>query len=84
MMDDGWPEPLDFSKPLPTNRELAADLAAAAAQILERHPDRVDSATWRLADALALLSVEGEDLPGVHEPTGMGAQIRLHDPKRVG
>jgi len=63
--------PIDLSKPPPTDLDVAASLLETAAAILRRHGDaRIDSASWRAADALLLLSGLSDDLPGCHHPTG--------------
>lgn len=56
-----------------------AEQLRAAASIMEADPWRVESATWRTADALALMShMAGpeDSWQGIHEPTGLGAQLR--------
>lgn len=58
---------------------LAASQLETAARILRRQrTNRLDSATWRLADALRELGDMGDDLPGVHRPTRMGARLAPH------
>lgn len=67
--------------PPPTDVSIAASLARTAADILDRDGERrIDSATWRLADALAVLADKGDELPGVHERTGRGARLDLRRP----
>lgn len=62
--------------------ELKADLQQqaiaqikTAARILEKDPQRLDSVTWRLVDALLDLGATDDELPGVHYPTYLGAQV---------
>ena len=68
---------IDFTGPPPTDVEMAAALAEAAAHLLRRHGTvRLDSAAWRLADALHMLAqvaaAEGiDDVPGIDHPTGL-------------
>jgi len=62
-------------------------LLEAAARIAQRietgqyKPDRIDSVTWRTADALLYMRRYVEDRwphdtsPGIHEKTGMGAML---------
>lgn len=72
------------SKP-PSNIESAASLAESAALILRKiadgrySRDRLGSASWRLADALALVASDGIDLDlqGIDSPTGRGAQMTI-------
>lgn len=62
---------------IPTDFELAVSAARTAVDILTTDPTRIGSATWRLADALLLLSKAEEDLPGIHYPSGRGARLSL-------
>lgn len=60
----------------------AASMVNTAARLLadistgEQPECRLDSVSWRLADALQLLGKTTDNLPGVHEPTGRGAQLK--------
>ncbi len=66
----------------------ALDLLRTAVLIAERivaghyPPDRVDSVTWRAADALLILrdyaeqTWPGSPTPGANRPTGRGAMLR--------
>ena len=63
-----------------TSRDVIAAELESAARILRENQDgsRDDSAAWRVADAglelRRLIEKTGAaDVPGVHEPTGMGA-----------
>ena len=68
-----------LSRPMPSNKEVAAELAETAARII--HSDgahRLDSAAWRLADALALIANQcPEETQGIDVTTGRGARIKL-------
>lgn len=60
---------------VPTPREEIAELLRDAATMVE-DGGRDGSAAWRIADALAMLKGQSrEALPGVDEPTGMGARL---------
>lgn len=65
-----------------SNARLAASLARSAVRILEHieaghSPEsRIDSVTWRLADALYRLRQYGDgDMPGIDCYTGLGARL---------
>jgi len=77
-------EPLKPVAPM----DEALSLLKAAVLISERiasgdyPPDRVDSVTWRIADALMILrdyaaeEWPGSPTPGANKPTGRGAMLR--------
>lgn len=56
-------------------RQQAIAQIKTAARILEEDPQRLDSVTWRLVDALLDLGATDDELPGVHYPTYLGAQV---------
>lgn len=63
----------------PSTRQVVAEQLRAAAAALEGGYTSIEAATWRTADALALMShMAGPDdsWQGIHEPTGLGAQLR--------
>jgi len=78
---------IDLERPAPGPLPEARALVTGALRILERiesgrYPaDRVDSVTWRLADALQVLGEfaahtwPGSPTPGITTPTGRGAKL---------
>lgn len=84
---------IDLTSDLPSDAAIAAALAEAAARIAReveagRQPlYRLESVSWRLADALehvrhAVVGTDAEGtLPGVDEPTGMGARLTTRGDK---
>ena len=68
-----------LSRPMASNTAVAAELAETAARILRSDGvQRLDSAAWRLADALALIANQcPEETQGIDVTTGRGARIKL-------
>ena len=75
--------------PAVTEARLLAESAAQILRQIERGeypPERIDSATWRLADALLSLGQYAHirwptvPTPGVDEPTGRGAMLSKASP----
>ena len=70
-----------LSEPLPSDSEESASLAKTAAEILRNDgEDRLDSAAWRLADALVLIASKcPAGTQGVDVFTGRGVRIVIKD-----
>jgi hypothetical protein len=80
--------PLD-THPVTGRADEAAELCRGAATLLQEiaegktYAGRLDSASWRIADALLLVAQAAEAaglerIPGITTPTGRGARLQEH------